>query len=152
MAVRSIRGVIALIIVSMQVQLLADEGAVKKTSLPIDKKFFMEFSRLQPVLRDDFLESRLNSIVLARGLVTSIQKNTRLKKKYLVILTDSEAERLNIKIQYHLYIDSTVTITMLQENRNLEFSGQLIAYTPINSKRDAYIMDIVFEKGAVLIE
>ncbi|MBP7734683.1 MAG: hypothetical protein KA369_01795 [Spirochaetes bacterium] len=143
----------ALLLMTMApIRLFPEEGAPQQKALPLDKKFFSEFQRTAPILRDDFLESRMNSIVLVRGLVTSIQKTTRLKKKYRVILTDPEAERLNVKIVYHVYIDSAVSISMLSENRNLEFSGQLIAYTPINSKRDSYILDILFEKGAVIIE
>lgn len=134
------------------VRILPDEEAAKKDPRPLDKKFFAEFLRIPLILRDDFIESRMNTVVLARGLVTSIEKNIRLKKKYRVILADPEAERMNIRIVYHVYIDSTITISMLQENKNLEFSGQLIAYTPISSRRDAYILDILFEKGAVIIE
>ncbi len=141
-----------LLLALLPIRLFPEDGASPHKQLPLDKKFFSEFQRTAPILRDDFLESRMNSIVLARGMVTSIQKNTRLKKKYRVILTDPEAERLNVKIIYHIYIDSTVSISMLSENRNLEFSGQLIAYTPLNSKRDAYILDILFEKGAIIIE
>ncbi len=132
--------------------LFPDEGPVKKSAVPLDKKFFTEFYRTAPILRDEFIESRLNTVVLARGLVTSVQKITQLKKKYRIIMTDPEAERLNIKITYHVYIDSAISISMLQENKNLEFSGQLVAYTPLNTRRDAYILDILFEKGAVVIE
>jgi hypothetical protein len=133
-------------------ELFPEEDTVRQKVLPLDKKFFTEFNHTPLILRDSFIESRLNTVVLARGLVTAVHKKINLKKKYRVILTDPEAERLNIKIIYHVYIDSTVTISMLQENKNLEFSGQLIAYTPTSSKRDSYILDIVFEKGAVIIE
>ncbi|HQF08742.1 MAG TPA: hypothetical protein PLM53_10695 [Spirochaetota bacterium] len=133
-------------------RLFPEQETAKQNSLPLDKKFFVEFVRIPLIMRDDFIENRLNTVVLARGVVTSIEKNISLKKKYRVIIRDTEAERLNIKVTYHLYVDSTVTISMLQENKNLEFSGQLIAYTPTSSKRDAYILDIMFEKGAVIIE
>ncbi len=132
--------------------LYPQQGAEKPNSLPLDKKFFTEFLRIPLIMRDDFIEKRMNTVVLARGVVASIEKNLSLKKKYRVILKDPEAERLNIRVTYHLYIDSTITISMLEENKNLEFSGQLIAYTPTSSRRDAYILDILFEKGAVIIE
>ncbi len=69
-----------------------------------------------------------------------------------IVMVDREAERLNIRITYHVYIDSKHSISMLKEKEDMEFSGQLIAYTPTNSKRDAYILDILFEKGAMVLE
>jgi hypothetical protein len=153
MTVRSLWTCSAILLLAFfPIRLIPEESASPQKPLPLDKKFYTEFLRTAPILRDDFLENKMNSVVLARGLVTSIQKNTRLKKKYRVIIADPEAEHLNIKIVYHVYIDSMVSISMLSENRNIEFSGQLIAYTPINSKRDSYILDILFEKGAVIIE
>lgn len=131
---------------------MSDEGAVKQISLPLDKKFYTEFYRTPPVLRDDFLESKLNTIVIVRGMITSINKIQKFKKNFRIVMMDQEAERLNIRITYHVYIDSKHSISMLKEKENLEFSGQLIAYTPTNSKRDAYILDIIFEKGAMLVE
>jgi hypothetical protein len=152
----SFRSVMILVALSslafLPARLYPEQEGAKQNSFPLDKKFFAEFARIPLIMRDDFIENRLNTVVLARGVVTSIEKNLRLKKKYRVILKDPEAERLNIKVAYHVYVDSTVTISMLQENKNLEFSGQLIAYTPTSSRRDAYILDILFEKGAVIIE
>ncbi len=153
MSVRSILLIIAIAALAFfPARLFPEEKTVKQNTHLLDKKFFTELIRTPLILRDDFIENRLNRVVLARGLVTSIEKNIRLKKKYRVILSDPEAERLNIRIIYHVYIDSMVTISMLQENKNLEFSGQLIGYTPTSSRRDAYILDILFEKGAVIIE
>jgi hypothetical protein len=143
---------VVLMFAVLPVPVMSDEGAVKQTSLPLDKKFYVEFYRTPPVLRDDFLESKLNTIVIGRGMITSINKIQKFKKNFRIVMMDQEAERLNIRITYHVYIDSKHSISMLKEKENLEFSGQLIAYTPTNSKRDAYILDIIFEKGAMLVE
>ena len=143
---------VVLMFAVLPVPVMSDEGAVKQTSLPLDKKFYTEFYRTPPVLRDDFLESKLNTIVIGRGMITSINKIQKFKKNFRIVMMDREAERLNIRITYHVYIDSKHSISMLKEKENLEFSGQLIAYTPTNSKRDTYILDIIFEKGAMLVE
>jgi hypothetical protein len=144
--------VFALIFMMPCAPLISDEGAEQQKPLPLDKKFYSEFYRTPPILRDEFFGVRLNRIVVGRGLITSIKKIQKFKKNYRIVMVDKEAERLNIRITYHVYIDSTHSISMLKENENLEFSGQLFAYTPANSKRDSYILDILFEKGAMVLE
>lgn len=118
----------------------------------LDKKFFADLQKLAPVLRDGFLDEKLNTIVQGRGLVKSIDKVQRYKKKFRIVMVDLEAERNNLKVLYYVYIDSKTSISMLKTEENLEFSGQLVAYTPVNSRRDSYILDIIFEKGAMLVE
>jgi hypothetical protein len=127
-----------------------EEGGDNRVIL--DKKFFSDFQRMPPVLRDGYFDEKMNAIVQGRGLVKSIDKVARYKKKFRVVLVDLEAERSNLKILYYIYIDSKTSISMLKTEENLEFSGQLVAYTPVNSRRDAYILDIIFEKGAMLVE
>lgn len=121
-------------------------------ALALDGKFFNEFLKTPPVLRDSFLESRINTLVQGRGVVSSIKKVDRFKKMYRVVLADRDAEAMNISFAYHIYIDSRNSIALLKEQERLEFCGQLVASTPLNSRRDAYILDIIFEKGAILVE
>lgn len=61
-------------------RLFPEEEAVKQHALPLDKKFFTEFIRIPLILRDDYIESRLNTVVLARGQVTTMRKTSGLKK------------------------------------------------------------------------
>jgi hypothetical protein len=142
----------ALIFLVLCAPVMSDEGTGQQKPLPLDKKFYSEFYRTPPVLRDEFFEGMLNSVVIGKGLITSIKKIQKFKKNYRIVMVDQEAERLNIRITYHVYIDSTHSISMLKEKESLEFSGQLFAYTPSNSKRDAYILDILFEKGTMVLE
>lgn len=143
---------IALLAVMYVVPAAAVQEEGGDNRVPLDKKFFSEFLRLPPVLRDGYFDEKMNAIVQGRGLVKSIDKVQRYKKKFRVVLVDLDAERSNLKILYYIYIDSKTSISMLKTEENLEFSGQLVAYTPTNSRRDAYILDIIFEKGAMLVE
>jgi len=94
----------------------------------------------------------MNTIIQGRGQVRSIEKIQRYKKRFRVVLVDLEAEKLNLKVLYYIYIDSKTSISMLNTEESMEFSGQLVAYTPVNSRRDGYIFDVIFEKGAMLVE
>jgi len=129
---------------------LEDGGADNRVIL--DKKFFSDFQRTPAVLRDGFLDERMNTIIQGRGQVRSIEKIQRYKKRFRVVLVDLEAEKLNLKVLYYIYIDSKTSISMLKTEESMEFSGQLVAYTPVNSRRDGYIFDVIFEKGAMLVE
>jgi hypothetical protein len=145
---------LALMVATPNTPVMSDEIAVqqKPLTLALDKKFYSELYRTPPVLRDELLENRLNTIVIGRGFIISIKKIQKFKKNYRIVMVDRDAEQQNIKITYHVYIDSSHSISMLKEKEYLEFSGQLFAYTPVNSRRDAYILDILFEKGAMVLE
>ncbi len=146
--------VLILMSAALSAPVMSDDGTAqqKPLTLALDKKFFAELYRTPPVMRDEFLESRLNTIVIGRGFIISIKKIQKFKKNYRIVMIDRDAEAQNIRMTYHVYIDSAHSISMLKEKENLEFSGQLFAYTPANSKRDAYILDILFEKGAMVLE
>ncbi|OHD68503.1 MAG: hypothetical protein A2W19_14555 [Spirochaetes bacterium RBG_16_49_21] len=124
----------------------------EKNRLQLDEKFFSELYRTPPVLRDSFLEHRLNSIVSGRGIIKSIDAYGRLKKNYRLVLIDEKASRSNCIITYHLYLADKDTVSILKKDELFEFTGQLIAYTPLNSKRDAYILDVILEKGIMILE
>ncbi len=143
--------IVLLVVMGMVPAVALEDGGVN-TRVVLDKKFFSDFQHTPPVLRDGFFNERLNSIVQGKGQVRSIDKVQRYKKKFRVVLVDLEAEKLNIKVLYYVYIDSKTSISMLKAEESLEFSGQLVAYTPVNSRRDTYILDVIFEKGAMLVE
>lgn len=142
----------ALLVVMAMVPAAALEDGGADNRVILDKKFFSDFQRTPAVLRDGFLDERMNTIIQGRGQVRSIDKIQRYKKRFRVVLVDLEAEKLNLKVLYYIYIDSKTSISMLKTEESMEFSGQLVAYTPVNSRRDGYIFDVIFEKGAMLVE
>ncbi|HOD13387.1 MAG TPA: hypothetical protein PK307_13960 [Spirochaetota bacterium] len=142
----------ALLVVMAMVPAAALEDGGADNRVILDKKFFSDFQRTPAVLRDGFLDERMNTIIQGRGQVRSIEKIQRYKKRFRVVLVDLEAEKLNLKVLYYIYIDSKTSISMLKTEESMEFSGQLVAYTPVNSRRDGYIFDVIFEKGAMLVE
>src|SRR5271157_143277 len=136
-----------LFIISYAVSAFGETAARQRA---LDKIFFAELNNTPPVLRDAYLEGMLNSIVTGRGIVLSSYTYQRLKKNYRLVLIDREAAQKNLKITYHIYVADSNTAAMLEKNALFEFTGQLIAYMPLNSKRDSYILDILLEKGTVV--
>ncbi len=120
--------------------------------LELNKEFYLNLLVVPPIMRDDFFRSRLNSIVICRGTVKNIDTAHRYKKKYRIIVDDIDAKKLELNITYYVFIDSRKSISLLEEQAVFEFTGQLAAYTPTSVSGDSYILDIIFEKGAVVLE
>lgn len=118
----------------------------------LDRTFYLGFIKIPPINRDFHLNSHLNRVVQTIGTVTSIERFKRYKKNFRITLVDNNASKFNLNIIYYLFLDDQESINMLTENQVFEFSGQLVASTPLNIKRDSYILDIIFEKGAVIIK
>ncbi len=120
--------------------------------ITLDKKFFSELHNTPPISRDSYLEGMLNSIVFGKGIVVSAYSYQRLKKNYRLVLVDPEAGRKNLNISYYIYTADQNIATVVEKDALFEFTGQLIAYTPMNSNKDSYIFDILLEKGTVLLK
>ena len=122
------------------------------TPLHLDRSFFMAMRRTSPVTRDSFLEERLGAVIIARGSVTAVAEKKMFDRSFRIILTDTAAEALGLKIVYHLYAREPGPAGLIPGSGMFEFSGRLAAYTPLATKRDHYILDVILEKGAVVIE
>jgi len=118
----------------------------------LNRDFYSALSSVPAILRDEFMDGKLNGIVMARGRVKSVEGMKRYKKSYRVTLNDADSARTGMTIIYYLFMDNRDSISMLEKGALVEFSGQLMACTPLNTRRDSYILDIVLEKGAIVIE
>lgn len=110
------------------------------------------YTRLQaePVIRRDFyLDTRLNKILAGRGRVVAVDTAGRYKRRYRIVLSGLAASP---KITFYVYADGDDYRTLLAVDDLFEFKGQFVVYTPVDSRRDAYIFDIVMEEGAVVVE
>ena len=130
----------------------SETGEEKDVTLYINNDFCSAFMKMPAVMRDDYLKDRLNAIVMCRGKVVSIDKIGRYKKPYRVVLRDPEAEKYGLFLTYYVFIESEDSVKLLAENEIFEFKGQIMSYTPVKVSRDAYILDILLEKGAIVVE
>jgi hypothetical protein len=138
--------------ISIPLCVASETGEEKKVTLYINNDFYTAFMKMPAVKRDDYLKERLNEIVMCRGIVLSIDKNGRYKKPYRIILRDTEGEKCGLSLTYYVFIESEDSVKLLSENRIFEFRGQIMSYTPLKISRDAYILDILLEKGAIVVE
>ena len=112
----------------------------------INEDFFQKINNTPPILRDNFFQTKLNKIFQCRGIIKDIDKKSRYKRNYRIILTDIDAEKYNFKITYYLYTENEDTIAMLVNDTVFEFSGQYMSFTPVSTKRNSYILDVILEK------
>jgi hypothetical protein len=131
---------------------LAVCAAKEESQITFDAQFFQNFQKIPAISRDDFFEEKLNRIIICRGIVTAIAPSKLHKKKFRISLKANEADKYGLIITYHVHAEKKDSAAILSNGMGFEFSGQLIAYTPIDIKRNEYIFDVMLEKGAIVIE
>jgi hypothetical protein len=116
----------------------------------LGKEFFAGLQDTQPIKRDYYLDARLNLIISGKGSVVSVEPANRYKRKYRLTLSSRDSGP--ISITYLVFTDREEYLKMLHKNDIFEFKGQFVIYTPLNSLRDSYIIDVVLEDGAIVVE
>ena len=142
---------IGLILLSTLLLSITVLRAHKNDSLIIlNRAFYSNFIRMESIKRDFFLDNILNRIFQGKGYVDTVENFSRYNKKFRIVIRDSEA--LNLNIRYNIFTDKSDYFNMLKKSDIFEFKGQFIIYTPLNSRRDAYIFDIILIDGALVVE
>jgi hypothetical protein len=125
--------------------------AQKKPLLSMHKDLIDGVARLSPFARDPFWERNINRILYSKGYVESVKETTRYKRKYRIEVIDKNSSDA-FSIRYYVYTDNDEYVELLRKNVLFEFKGQFTVYTPLNSRRNAYILDVILEDGALLVE
>jgi len=123
-----------------------------QTELVMDTSFFRKFNSVSTISRDDYLEGYLNSIIIGRGKIISVTESERYKKRYRVAIESSDSSRYGHKFLFYLFMDNKDTADLLNAGADFEFKGQFMGYTPLNTKRNAYIIDAVLMDASTVIE
>ncbi len=121
-------------------------------AIKLDKDFFRLMRSEQVVLRDEFLDKKINSIVSGSGVIESSGKTERYGKNLLVIAADKNPGEQKFEIKYHLYTESSNEENLLIPGGIIEFRGILKLHTPLNTGRSRYIFDIILDKGAYIVK
>lgn len=123
-----------------------------ENELVMDSQFFRKFSTLKAISRDDYLEQFNNRIFIGRGRITSVTENSRYRKNFRVVIESADSARYNQKFIFYLFLDNKDSADLLTEGADFEFKGQFMGYTPLNTKRNAYIIDAVLMDASTVIE
>ncbi len=140
------------------VQLLRTLACVLITGLAVpaadtrilDREFYSALVSREPVGRDSFLDESLNGIIHGKGYIDALGESTRFHRRHMISIVGTMVTGLNII--YHIHTDNPSYMKVLKKKDLFEFKGQFIIFTPLNSRRDSYIFDVILEEGAVVFE
>ncbi len=141
-----------LLIISVFIILFCPKIFGEEAEFVLDEKFFKDFSRIQIIQRDDIFQSMINKIIIGRGVITEISVNERYKKKFRISVESSDSAAFNQKIIFFVFLENKDTVDLLNLNTKFEFKGQLMEYTPLSSKRNEFILDVILMDGSTIIE
>lgn len=122
-------------------------GEIKEIIL--DAAWYATLQNSDAIARLQMLEALKDTLVKSQGTVVKVEESSILKKKYRIILYVNLPK---LKIMYYCYTDKEDYLDLLQQGDAFEFSGQFIIATPLNTKVDAIICDIILEDGAVIVK
>lgn len=148
----SLKNVIKIIIAGAAILFILFPVSAADNELVLDKTFFKVFSSLNSLVRDEFIEEQMNRIVIGRGTIINISEQERYKKKYRIVVESSDAPEYGQKFRFYIFTDNKDTLDLLTLDSSFEFKGQLTGYTPLDVKRNQYILDIIFMDGSTIIE
>ncbi|MDY6968357.1 MAG: hypothetical protein SVR08_06860 [Spirochaetota bacterium] len=125
---------------------------LKESGNPIilNKEYYSSFKKLSPIKRDTFFDKTINNIIQGKGYIESVEEFGRYKRKYRIVLIAKEERNLNIRL--FIFTNTVEYLQALKKGDIFQFNGQFVLYTPLNSKRDSYILDIILKDGSLLVE
>jgi len=115
----------------------------------LNNAFLTELASRDPMKRDLFLSSKLNVLIEGTVNVMSVEEKAMFKRKYRITGNFIAG---SITLVCHIYSDNQDYSVLLAEGQKINFKGQLVVITPLSSRRDSYILDIILEDGAAVVE
>ncbi len=142
---------IFLLVWSLEVAFSDQETKSPINVLNINKKEIIKISSYASIIRDKYFKKNLNKIIIARGYVELVVKKNFFKKQYRISIIDNTPSK-KIHLRYHVYTSNKDYSVILKKGDIFELRGQFVMYTPLNSKRNSYIIVVILEEGAVVVE
>jgi len=124
----------------------------EESEVVLDESFCKDFNSRQIIQRDDILSGLINKVIIGRGKITGISANERYKKKYRVMIESSDSILYSQKVIFFVFLENKDTVDLLTLDTKFEFKGQLMGYTPLSTKRNEYILDVILMDGSTVIE
>jgi hypothetical protein len=107
-------------------------------------------SALDLISRDEFWKTKLNTLLEGKGKVVSVEERPQFRRKYRITLTGGIDSK--VALVYYIYTDNEEYTRLLVPGTFFGFKGQFVMFTPLNSKRNLYLLDLLLEDGAALVE
>jgi hypothetical protein len=115
----------------------------------MNESFFSALASDSLIDRDFRIQSRVNAIVEGTATVTKIEKRPAYRKKICIVAVSVQYK---ITLVYNIYTENPEFEELLQPKQKMSFKGQVASVTPVNTRRDMYLVDIILEDGAAVVE
>ena len=113
-------------------------------------KLLEQIAALHPVKRDEFIHSNINRRIGGNGTVLSVDSLKRYGMEYRVVLEERAAAKYKLNVRYYLFMTAGEKKNLkLRKNETFQFQGILSAYTPLNTGRTGYILDLVLVRDMI---
>ena len=119
------------------------------TVFSLNNTFLADLASRDPIKRDLFLASKLNTMIEGTVTVARVEEKTMFKRKFCITGNFSFS---SISLVCHIHSDNQDYSVLLADGQKISFKGQLVVITPLGSKRDSYILDIILEDGAAVVD
>ncbi|MCX8124233.1 MAG: hypothetical protein N3F66_08725 [Spirochaetes bacterium] len=123
--------------------------AVESKEMIFDPSWYAMLQNNDAIARLQMFDSLKNKMVKGQGEIIKVEETGILKKKFRITLA---VNLTKIKILIYCYTDKDDYSDLLQPGDTFEFSGQFVVATPLNTKVDTIICDIILEDGAVIVK
>ncbi|MDY6934782.1 MAG: hypothetical protein SVZ03_11270 [Spirochaetota bacterium] len=143
-------GSATIILFMLTLSLFSQNNDKKTEPVALNKEYYSKLAEIIPIKRDYFLDDELNKLFRGKGFVESVDVLQRFNRQYRIVLIDSDAVSLNIRL--YIYTSNDEYLKTLQKGDLFEYKGQLVIYTPLNLARNSYIFDILLEDGTLLVK
>ncbi len=117
-------------------------------SVKIDNQFINSLAAESVVTRDQKIMDMIDKQINAKGYVFAA-KDSKLLTRYVITIMLNTG---SIEMKINLYTDRDDYLKLLQKGDQFEFKGKLISFSPVNTEKSSYILNVLLEEGSVIVE
>jgi hypothetical protein len=132
--------------------ILSAAGALSGDETISSALLYSEMKKNPAIQRDIYLSSAINKTVTFSGTALKAELNNRYKRSRRIILKDESAASQKLDITYYIYIESESVYNQFIIGHQYKCTALIMAYTPLKTSRDSYIIDVILNQATNVIE
>jgi hypothetical protein len=116
---------------------------IEKLPVVMDGEFFSKLQSVNMIKRDAYLEKMNDRIVRGKGIVDSAAACGACEGKFRIIAQNADPH--GIIVIFYIYTDNEKLAGKLKKGDGIDIQGQIKTFTPLNIRRDSFIVNIIME-------
>ncbi len=114
-------------------------GVTGDRTTVLNEQFFTDLAKVSVLRRDDYITHTLKGTVTGDCIISKTDTLQRYDRKYRIVGTKISS---GFTFHYYFFTESKSLHDSVQEGHEFTFSGTFMSLTPLNMKKDSYIIDI----------